>query len=252
MRGRNSLPRAAFDRFLIGSLENGLMTKTTRLLDVLSFLFSFGLIGTAGIWLTRSGILSVSIAQSDNPTWYMIRSTGITAYALCTLSVLWGLALSTRIVKDWCPGALSMVLHSALSWFGVLFGLIHAILLMLDSYFAYTLRDIFVPFVGPYRPEAVGLGTLAFWILLVIALSFPFMKLMGNRNWRLLHLGSYIAFTLTTLHAWLAGTDSSSLGLRVMLAVSAMLVIGFTLLRVRTAFSGKPQAAKASRARLAR
>ncbi len=228
------------------------MTKTTRFLDLLSIIFSFGLIGGAGLWLTRSGIINVSIAQSDNPTWYMIRSSGITAYALCTLSVLWGLALSTRVVKDWCPGALSLVLHSALSWFGVLFGLIHAGLLMIDSYFAYSLRDIFVPFVGPYRPEAVGLGTTAFWLLLIIALSFPLMKRMGNRNWKLLHMGSYVAFVLTTFHGLLAGTDGSSLGLRIMFAVCVTLVAGFSTLRVRKAFAGSKKAPRQERVRLAR
>jgi len=80
------------------------------------------------------------------------------------------------------PGPVSMTLHSTLSWLALLFGLGHGLLLLFDDYFTYTLGNIFLPFTGPYRPEVVGLGTLAFWLFMIgiIPLNLPFTWLYNN------------------------------------------------------------------------
>ena len=62
------------------------------------------------------------------------------------------------MVKDWSPGVVSMLMHSTLSWLAVVIELGHGLLLLVDQYFRYNVADVFIPFVGPYRPLAVGLG----------------------------------------------------------------------------------------------
>ncbi|RDJ93895.1 hypothetical protein B4Q13_18750, partial [Lacticaseibacillus rhamnosus] len=72
----------------------------------------------------------------------------------------------------------------------------HALLLLVDKYFAYTIADVLVPFIGPYRPLAVGLGTLSLWVMLAVSASFWIKDRLGHRNWWWLHLTSYVTFGL--------------------------------------------------------
>jgi sulfoxide reductase heme-binding subunit YedZ len=219
------------------------MIKASPRMDRLAFLFSVVVIGAAALWIVQHGLFSPALAQSDNWTWYIIRASGLLAFILLTVSTLWGLALSSRLFKNWSPGPLSMVLHSTLSWMALSFGALHALLLMADKYVPYTITEILVPFAGPYRPLAVGLGTLAFWVILVVTLSFSFKKRLGHRVWKWIHLTSYLAFVLVTVHGLTAGTDASRLGVRLMLVASVTVVT--LLLAVRVARRGPTRATTA-------
>jgi len=201
------------------------MVKPSRLLDTAALLFSVIVLILALVGLGQTRMFSLALDQDQNLTWHLIRSAGITAYILLTISVIWGLALSSRLIKDWSPGMLSMLMHSTISWLALALGLIHALLLMVDKYFSYQISDIFVPFTGPYRPLAVGLGTLAFWILLVVTLSFSAKRLIGHHIWKFIHFGSYIAFALITAHGLLAGTDAEHLGFRLLLTAGVIVVV---------------------------
>lgn len=208
-------------------------TKSTRVTDWLVLFASILILGLSAVSVWQSGMLSISLAADAKLSWHLVRSAGIVSYLLLLASMVWGLFMSAQCVKDWSPGAVSMTLHSTLSWLAVIVGLVHALLLLLDDYFTYTLADLFVPFVGPYRPEAVGLGTLAFWLLLIVTLSFPLKKRLGHGTWKRLHYLSYAAFVMVSLHGLFAGTESSSLGFRLLLAIGMVLVVALTVLRVR-------------------
>ena len=134
-----------------------------------------------------------------------------------------------------------MTLHSTISWLALILGLIHALLLLFDSYFAYTLGDLFVPFTGPYRPVVVGLGTLAFWVIVLVTLSFPFKKRLGHRIWKRLHYASYAAFGLVSLHGLFAGTEGTQLGLRLLIGVGVLLVVLLLGIRMGKLRSSLPQ-----------
>src|SRR5690606_11872289 len=138
-------------------------------------------------------------------------------------STLWGLFISAQFVRDWSRGPVSTTMHSTISWAALIVGLIHALLLLLDNYFTYTLGDLFIPFTGPYRPEAVGLGTLAFWVIVIVTLSFPFRKRIGHGLWKKLHYTSYAAFGMVSLHGLFAGTEGTSPGLRLSIGAGVLL-----------------------------
>lgn len=202
------------------------MAKPARLMDTLSFIFSLVVILLAALWLWQSGTFNITLGAEENVIWYLIRSAGITSYILLTISVVWGLAISSRVVKDWSPGVLSMLLHSTVSWLGIALALGHAALLMFDEYFTYALPEIFVPFTGPYRPVAVGLGTLAFWVMFIVAVSFAFKKrFLGHKTWKRLHYFSYGSYLLATVHGLSAGSDAGHLGFRILMIGSVVLTV---------------------------
>lgn len=201
------------------------MNETTSWVDRFSFIFSLLAIVLAIIWLIYSDTFVAFASYEEPPIWQLIRSTGLTAYILCTISALWGLALSSKIVKDWSPGTLSILLHASTSWLAVVFGATHAILLLFDEYFTYRIVDLLVPFQGPYRPFAVGLGTPGFWTILIVTTSFSVKKRIGLQRWKLLHYASYLGFGLISLHALLAGTDANRIGFLFLLGMAMIAVV---------------------------
>lgn len=213
------------------------MTKSTKWTDILVMIASLAVIGLSAWWLISSDTFSFALDQDEKLAWHLVRSSGVVAYVLLLASTVWGLFISSQFVKDWSPGPVSLTLHSTISWLALLLGLGHGLLLMFDDYFTYTLSDILIPFSGPYRPELVGLGTLAFWLIVVVSLSFPLKKRLGHRNWKRLHYVSYAAFGLVSVHGLFAGTDGVLLGFRLLVGVGVMAVV--LLLGIRL---GKDQA----------
>ncbi|MBK8032758.1 MAG: ferric reductase-like transmembrane domain-containing protein [Chloroflexi bacterium] len=218
--------------------------KSTKLLDIIILIASLIVIGVSAVWMIDTGVFNVTLSADSKLAWHLVRSSGIVAYVLLMGSTLWGLFISAQFVKDWSPGVVSLTLHSTISWLSLVLGLIHALLLLFDEYFAYTLGDLFVPFTGPYRPEAVGLGTLAFWIIIVVTLSFPFKKRLGHTVWKKLHYASYAAFGLVSLHGLFAGTEGTNIGLRLLIGAGVLFVV--LLLGMRM---GKTQVQPAAKAR---
>lgn len=186
--------------------------------------------GVSFISTLNSGVFSSSLVDNQQWSWYLVRSAGMMAYGLLAASMLWGLFLSSHLLKDWSPGPLTLLLHATTSWLAVVLSAAHALLLLFDNYYTYTLSDLVVPFTGPYRPFAVGLGVIAFWLVLAITLSFSLRKLIGHRNWLWLHYTSYGSFALITAHVLLAGTDATQTGVRIILfGFSAAVFVLFTL-----------------------
>lgn len=207
--------------------------KSTKWTDITSIIASLMVIGVSAWWLVSNNVFSFSLAQDELLSWHLVRSSGIVAYVLLLASTIWGLFMSSQLIKDWSPGPVSMLMHSTISWLSLLVGLIHGLLLLFDNYFTYTLGDIFIPFTGPYRPEVVGLGTLAFWFIVIISLSFPVKKTIGHKVWKRLHYLSYAAFGMVSLHGLFAGTDSELLGFRLLMGLGIVMVVLLLSLHVR-------------------
>ena len=199
--------------------------KSTVWLDRLSVFASLAIVVLSIGWMIASGALSFSLVDDAKLAWHLTRSSGIIAYSLLATSTIWGLLMSSQVVKTWSPGPVSMALHATLSWLALILALGHALLLLLDDYFTYTLREILLPFVGPYRPEAVGLGTLAFWLIVIVTLSFPVKRRIGQKVWKRLHYLSYLSFALVSAHGLFAGSDGDTLGFRVLIGAGLLIVM---------------------------
>jgi predicted ferric reductase len=154
--------------------------------------------------------------------WYLSRSMGLIAYLLMTASVMWGLVLSSKIVKEVAPPPAALAVHNAISWAGIGLGLLHALALLFDTYYTYTLFDVLMPFVGPYRPGWVGLGTLSLYAMTIVSMSFAWRKWLGQTGWRIIHYTSFFFYAVVTVHGLMAGTDSASPAIRLLYVVSVL------------------------------
>jgi hypothetical protein len=183
--------------------------------------------------------------------WFISRSSGVVAYVLITAGVLWGLMQSGNLFRNHVSPLVTFGMHSFLSWLGLGFAALHAIILIGDGYIEIDLTRVFLPFVAEYRPIPVGLGIIGFYLMLLLTLSFYARSYLGHKSFRLLHYGSFIAFVMVTLHSLYAGTDSRPLWLLYTGSLAA--VIALTVLRVistsraRKARAQRPQPRSSTR-----
>lgn len=209
-----------------------------RLLYALFFIITLGL-----IYAIDAGLVLTGHAVSDETIWYLIRSSGIVAYLLLTASTAWGIVLSSKVVKEWIPAAVSLELHNYLSWTALGLTIYHAYLLLFSSFFNYHWIDLLLPFTGPYEPLWVGLGIVATYLMLLTSLTFYISKQIGYATFRRIHYLTYALFGLALAHSWMSGTDT--LALQWVYLGSALFVLFLTFYRILSARS-TPAAAQSN------
>ncbi len=186
-------------------------------------LSAVGVLGVIAVGL----YLPVTAAKSY---WFISRSSGVVAYLLLTLGILWGLVQSGSLFRTRVAPLLALGLHSYLNWLGLGMAALHGLILIGDGYININLPQVAIPFVSGYRPLPVGMGIVSFYLMLLLSLSFYARKHLGQRAFRVLHYASFAAFAMVTAHGILAGTDSGTLWW--MYAASSAAVVVLTALRV--------------------
>lgn len=156
--------------------------------------------------------------------WFVARSAGVVAWALVTASILWGLALSTRLVRKRGVPAWLLDLHRFLGTLSVVFTAVHLAGLWADSYVQFGWKELFVPMASPWKPGPVAWGIVATYLLLAIQLTSWAMRRLPRKLWRAVHFTSFPLFVLSTVHGFQAGTD------RAAVAVEWLALTGATLL----------------------
>jgi predicted ferric reductase len=144
--------------------------------------------------------------------WFTARSSGLVAWAVCTASILWGLALSTRLVRRRGAPAWLLDLHRFLGLLSIVFTAVHIAALYLHSHWEYKSipfgpGQLFVPFASKYRPAAVAWGIAAFYLLVAIQISSWLMRYIKRKVWHTIHLSSFAMFVAATLHGFQSGSD---------------------------------------------
>jgi predicted ferric reductase len=142
--------------------------------------------------------------------WYLTRSSGIIAWLMLTATVIWGILMSTKAFPNQRRPAWLLALHRWLAGLTLSFLAIHLVALVADSYVSFGLADLTIPYASDWKPGAIALGVIAMWLLIAVQLTSLAMRRLPRRFWRIVHLSSYVAFWLTSLHAAFAGTDTTS------------------------------------------
>jgi len=143
--------------------------------------------------------------------WYLSRGSGIVAFWMLWLSMVFGLFLTGKVAR-WWPGApQSLDLHQFTSLLGLGLALFHGLILTGDHFINFTLAQVLIPFTGQsYRPFWVGVGQVAFYVTIIVTFSFYIRKRIGARTWRLLHYASFLGYAMVMVHGIASGTDSQA------------------------------------------
>ena len=139
--------------------------------------------------------------------WLGARITGLSAAGVIAATFLAGIALRSSLLSEWLRLRELATIHRFLTWcWAPLIGL-HVGLVLLDPVSRVTPMDVLIPFRVSYAVLAVGLGTLAFDLLLLITAASYMRGMLSPTAWRRLHRLTYALVVLVLFHALLAGTD---------------------------------------------
>jgi predicted ferric reductase len=145
--------------------------------------------------------------MGDLEFWFIARITGLTAFAVLSLSVLSGEALRTSVLDFLAKNRAVRKLHDFTTplWLPLVFA--HVIALLFDKTARIQPINVVVPFTTDYGQLPIGLGTIAFDIVMVVAITSWLRSRMNNTLWTWIHRTSYIGFVALFFHAALSGTD---------------------------------------------
>ena len=164
--------------------------------------------------------------------WYIARSSGLIAWSLVTLSILWGLALSTRLVRRKGVPAWLLDLHKFLGTLSVVFVAIHIVGLVADNFVYFGWKELLVPMASSYRPVAVAWGIAATYLLVAIQVTSWMMKRIPRKLWHSVHLTSFLMFIGSTVHGFTAGADKGNTAIQWVALTGALAVLFLVFFRL--------------------
>ena len=166
--------------------------------------------------------------------WFLSRASGVTGYLLLWWSVLLGLLMSTRLSRNtrWAPLVPAlMAVHEFVSIVSWLIVVLHGLILIGDAYVAASWFQLLVPFAFPSAQSLwIGLGQMGVYLMAVVLLSYYVRTKIGFQTWRWLHFATFALYAMVTVHALLAGSDTTVLW--PMYALSNGLVLFLTVYRL--------------------
>lgn len=175
------------------------------------------------------GLKQLFASDSTQIWWYVTRSAGIIAYLLLWFSTVWGLAVPSKMLNQVLAPTFTVDFHEFISLLSIGFTLLHVFVLTIDRYLPYTLLQILVPFLSPYRPFWVGMGVIAFYITLLVTITFYIRGKIGMKTFRSIHVLSLVGYLGVTLHGLYAGTDSPLASMQLLYKGTALIVVFLTM-----------------------
>lgn len=175
--------------------------------------------------------------------WATTRAAVITCYLLLFVSTGAGIVTSLKRFGPKTRAGM-LFLHQFAGWFGFLFGALHGAVLLFDKYVGYSPMELLVPFAARTHPYLTGLGTLSFYIALILIASSDMMKQLGKKTWRAIHFLAFPGFFMGLVHGVFLGTDSGQPWMKWTYIATAGLIVALTVFRIAA-----PSPAGASKAR---
>ena len=103
--------------------------------------------------------------------WFLARATGLTAFAALSLSIVSGEALRTSVLDFLASNRAMRALHDFTTTLWMPLLLAHVTTLILDRTAQIAVRDVVIPFQVGYGWWQIGLGTVAFDIVIVVTVT---------------------------------------------------------------------------------
>ena len=160
-------------------------------------------------WLP--GMASSLTGTDPKVYWYLSRATAFVALSILWLSMALGLGITNKMARLWPGAPAAFAIHEYVSLLGLAFAAFHALILLGDQYIHFTVAQVLLPFsTRDYRPLWTGIGQLAFYLWLIVALSFYVRSRIGQKTWRKIHYLSFGLYLMGLFHGLFAGTDSTA------------------------------------------
>jgi len=156
---------------------------------------------------------------SGSLPWYVARASGLVAWGLLAATVVWGLLMTSKVLRGRVKNAWLLDLHRWLGGLALAFTGVHVLAIMSDTYVHFGLASVLVPLASHWHPLAVAWGVVSLYLLAAVELTSLARRHLAHRLWRRVHVLSFPLFVSSTVHGLTAGTD----GRRPMILIAAVL-----------------------------
>jgi sulfoxide reductase heme-binding subunit YedZ len=158
--------------------------------------------------------------------WYASRATGLVCLLMLTSTMVLGLLGAGRFNSSRWPRFVVATLHRNLSLLVIVFLLVHISTAIIDPYAGIGWLDAVVPFVSVYHPLSLGLGAVAFDLVLALVATSLLRTRIRLGAWRAIHLTAYAVWPVALLHGLaMGGTDTHRLWVLGMDGVCVLAVV---------------------------
>ncbi len=183
-------------------------------------------------------ILLSSMIRSTAWIWYLTRMFGLLSFFFLFLSVITGELRLLAVVKS---DFKLFKYHIPISIFTMVLVVLHFISALFEKY-KWGIGLHFSNYLGFSFSDKwltlLSLGTLGMYLLLLVSLTSmkKSIRSLGFKNWKLIHLLSYLAFVFAYIHSVNLGTDIKTSAISVvvkpLILVCFWLVIALLVVRV--------------------
>lgn len=163
--------------------------------------------------------------MNNTVLWYATRGAGAVSLVLLSAVVVLGILSVLRVQTTGWPRFLTVGLHRNLALMTLVFLALHIVTAVVDPFTHLGWLAAVVPFSSYYRTFWLGLGTIAFELLVAIVLTSLVRGFIGQAAWRLLHWLTYAAWPFAVLHGVGTGTDAWSAWLFTLQAICVIAVL---------------------------
>ena len=148
--------------------------------------------------------------QADLFFWMLARVSGLAAFLAIAVALLSGVALRTSLFDRIGSNRAWLELHNFSTVLWVPLGGMHLLTLLVDRTAQIAPADLLLPFGVLYGPLAIGCGTIALDLFVLVTVTGWMKRQMSQPLWSWIHRLAYPGFALTFIHAVLSGTDFSA------------------------------------------
>lgn len=180
-------------------------------------------------------IAALASPSSASELWYLTRGTGTVALLLLTAVLVLGVMARGGHTLPGSPRFVTPALHRNLALLTVSMLAVHIITAVADPFAPIRLADAVLPFRSAYRPIWVGLGALAFDLLIALTVTSLLRARIGQRVWRTVHWLAYGSWPVAVAHGLGTGSDVKQnwlLALTILCAFIALAAVLWRILRV--------------------
>ena len=146
-------------------------------------------------------------ATTGTTLWYLARGTGLVSIVMLTIVVVLGITQVQRFAAEGWPRFVIAGLHKNLSLLILVFLSVHIASSVIDAFAPIPWLAAIVPFASSYRPLWLGMGAMAFDLLIALVVTSLVRLRLGLRAWRAVHWLAYACWPIAFVHGLGTGSD---------------------------------------------
>jgi methionine sulfoxide reductase heme-binding subunit len=176
--------------------------------------------------------------------WYASRATGVVALLLLTAVLVLGILVNRQGRLPGLPRFAVTSLHRNLSLLAVAFIAIHVVTAVLDTYVSIPVSAGVIPFASGYERLWLGLGAIAFDLMLAMIITSLLRGRLNRTLWRAVHLLAYASWPVALAHSFGSSRDLQH-GWMLGLGIACAVVVAVAIIwRLASAARQVPRAAR--------